>query len=178
MEPGCYVDIKLRGQGSPVAAAIVLRVLHGVFRHQPGQYALALPDFPRTFPRMRVFAQSRDELDRLVAATENHPTFKEMGLFGYPKQVPQDFQGPWVSYQRYRIPSRKAERKPDGTLRLRRILAADEAKLPYFSLRSDSNGNVWRLYVEAVEAAPSTNLQPDGYGLATTSKPFGLPSLP
>ncbi|MFC5769073.1 type I-F CRISPR-associated endoribonuclease Cas6/Csy4 [Thauera sinica] len=161
-----------------MAAAVVLRLMHGVFRQRPGQYALALPDYPRTFPRMRIFAGSREGLDYLVAATDGHPAFGANGRFGYPKAVPGDFAGPWVSYRRYRIPARKAERKPDGSLRLRRIRMADEARLPYLPLRSESNGNAWRLYVQAIEASAGGPAEPDAYGLATASRPFGLPVLP
>lgn len=178
MEARCYVDISFERQASPLAAALVLRALHGVFRHSPGRYALALPDYPRGFTRLRVFAETRDDLDRLVTATDGHPGLAEHGRFGYPKNVAADFAGPWISYRRYRIPSRKAERKPEGSLRLRRIQAADEADLPYFPLRSESTGQTWRLYVEACEVPHVGTVEPDSYGLALSSRPFGLPALP
>ncbi|HEY1092702.1 MAG TPA: type I-F CRISPR-associated endoribonuclease Cas6/Csy4, partial [Burkholderiaceae bacterium] len=100
------------------------------------------------------------------------------GRFTYPKAVPEGFTGPWVSYRRYRIPSRRAERKAEGNLRLRRIQTADAAELPYFSLRSQSNGQTWRLYVEARPAATAEQAEPDAYGLATQSRPLALPRLP
>ncbi|WP_153114634.1 type I-F CRISPR-associated endoribonuclease Cas6/Csy4 [Rhodocyclus tenuis] len=182
MEPRHYVDFQLGPRPSPITAALALKVLHGVFGLYTGQYALALPDYPRSFPRLRVFAASREALDRLVTATETHPGFAEgparIGRFAYPKAVPEDFNGPWVSYRRYRIPSRKAERKPEGSLRLRRIQAADEAELPFFALRSQSNGQAWRLYVEAQPASDAGPGEPDAYGLATASRPFALPRLP
>lgn len=178
MEPRQYVDFQLGPRPSPITAALALKVLHGVFGLYPGQYALALPDYPRSFPRLRVFAASREALDRLVTATEAHRGFADIGRFTYPKSVPEDFAGPWVSYRRYRIPSRKAERKPEGNLRLRRIQAADAAELPYFSLHSRSNGQAWRLYVEAQLAAIPEPAAPDAYGLATASRPFSLPKLP
>ena len=177
-----YVDIQLGPRPSPIMAAQALRALHGVFALHPGQYALALPDYPRSFPRLRVFAASREALDQLVSATETHPAFAEgadkIARFAYPKAVPDAFAGPWLSYRRYRIPSRKAERKPDGNLRLRRIQTADEARLLYFPLRSESNGHTWRLYVEARPADSGDEASPDAYGLATTTRPFGLPDLP
>lgn len=149
-----------------------------MFGLSPGHYALALPDYPRSFPRLRVFAATREALDRLVAATEANPGFREIGRFAYPKAVPEDYAGPWVSYRRYRIPTRKAERKPEGSLRLRRIQAADSGELPYFALRSRSNGQAWRLYV-AAQPSPAPGLaKPDAYGLATASRPFALPQLP
>ena len=176
MEPRHYVDFQLGPRPSPIGAALVLRALHGVFALYPGQYALALPDYPRSFPRLRVFAASREDLDRLVAAGE--AKLQEIGRFAYPKAIPEDFAGPWISYRRYRIPSRKAERQPDGNLRLRRIQAADTAELPYFALRSQSNGQAWRLYVEAQPGSAPGPAEPDAYGLATASRPFALPRLP
>lgn len=182
MEPRHYVDIQLGPRPSPIMAAQALRALHGVFALHPGQYALALPDYPRSFPRLRVFAASREALDQLVSATEAHPAFAEgadkIARFAYPKAVPDAFAGPWLSYRRYRIPSRKAERKPDGNLRLRRIQAADAAELPYFALHSRSNGQAWRLYVQAQPSPAPGQAEPDAYGLATVSRPFALPSLP
>jgi len=176
MVPRHYVDFQLGPRPSPIAAALALKVLHGVFALYPGQYALALPDYPRNFPRLRLFASDRQALDRLVAATETN--LNEIGRFTYPKTVPEEFSGPWISYRRYRIPSRKAERKPDGNLRLRRIQAADDAELPFFALRSQSNGQAWRLYVQADPAATPGQGEPDAYGLATASRPFALPGLP
>lgn len=176
MEPRHYVDVQLGPRPSPILAALALKVLHGVFGLHPGQYALALPDYPRSFPRLRVFSTSRESLDRLFTASET--TLEGIGRFAYPKTVPEDFAGSWTSYRRYRIPSRKAERKPDGNLRLCRIQAADAAELPYFALRSHSNGQAWRLYVEAQPASGSGPAEPDTYGLATASRPFALPQLP
>lgn len=178
MHPRCFVDLTLERQASPLAAAAVLRVLHGAFRQQPGQYALALPDYPRAFPRLRIFAESREALDSLVARTEAHPTLTAHAGYSYPHTVPDDFAGPWTSFRRYRIPTRSAERKPDGSLRLRRIQSADDARLPYFPLRSESNGHTWRLYVEARPADASGEACPDAYGLASATRPFGLPKLP
>lgn len=176
MEPRHYVDFQLNPRPSPITAALALKVLHGVFGLYPGQYALALPDYPRSFPRLRVFAASREALDQLVVSSE--VPLKGIGCFGYPKEVPKDFSGPWISYRRYRIPSRKAERKPDGNLRLRRIHVADAAELPWFALRSQSNGQAWRLYVEARHATAPGIAEADVYGLATASRPFALPRLP
>lgn len=173
-----YVDFTLGPRPSPATAALALKVLHGVFSSHPGQYALALPDYPRSFPRLRVFATSREDLDQLVAATETHHTFGEIGRFTYPKSVPEDFSGRWISYRRYRIPSRKAERNPGSNLRLRRIQTADKADLPYFTLQSHSNGQAWRLYVQTEAGSATESLEPDGYGLASASRPFALPDLP
>lgn len=173
-----YVDFNLGPRPSPANAALAMKVLHGVFSSHPGQYALALPDYPRSFPRLRIFAASRGDLDQLVAATETHRTLSMIGRFAYPKTVPEDFAGPWISYRRYRIPSRKSERNPDGNLRLRRIQAADSSELPYFTLQSQSNRQAWRLYVQAQTVAAAEPAQPDAYGLASASRPFALPLLP
>ena len=54
----------------------------------------------------------------------------------------------------------------------------DAAELPYFALHSRSNGQAWRLYVQALPRQAPGQAEPDAYGLATASRPFALPCLP
>lgn len=179
MRPPChYVDFQLGPRPSPIGATLMLKILHGVFAQHPGQYAIGLPDYPRNFPRLRVFSDEREHLDRLVATLDEHGDVGKIGRFMYPKAVPADYAGPWMSYRRFRIPSRKAERNPEGNVRLRRIQAADDAEFPYFALHSKSNGQAWRLYVEAIPSLQPGSFAPDAYGLATASRPFALPLIP
>lgn len=170
-----YVDIEIRGSVPPVSASIVMRMLHQGFCAEAGQYALALPDFPRSFPRLRVFACSRDALDRLAFQLGNLTGFSNYGRLAYPKVVEPGFTGRWRSYRRYRIPVRGAERHTDGNVRGRRILAADELELPYFSVASRSTRQRFRLYVQALDSIPSDEYLPDGYGLASAHRSFALP---
>ncbi len=86
---------------------------------------------------------------------------------------------PWCSYRRYRIPTRRSERRADGTVRQRCIQFADQEQLPFFQLRSQSNGAHFGLRVHILPGqADGPACEPDSYGLAVTSRPLALPDLP
>lgn len=191
MKPVIYFDLEvLAGDSSgdsmpaPVLAGAALDVLHGAFRQHPGRYALALPGVlpgqagaPGRI--LRVFAGNRDDLDALAFAIADHPIIRDYTRMGYPRPAPEDFPGPWVEYRRYRIPARKSLRKPNDTLRERRLQFAREQGFPYFHAYSRSNNQRFMLYVQAI-AAPSGGMdcQPDGYGLSVSSRPFAVPCIP
>lgn len=174
---------RVQGTGTslpaPVIAGAALKVLHGVFGQQPGRYALALPKHQTApFAALRVFAESRDDLDELVQAVEGHPIIRDYTQLGYPRKVAKGWEGPWVEFRRYRIPSRKAGRKPADTLRERRMAFAEDNRLPYFILHSRSNGQHFGLYLQTLPASASPAAQPDSYGLSVYTRPFALPDLP
>ncbi|MBB5018455.1 CRISPR-associated endoribonuclease Cas6/Csy4 subtype I-F [Chitinivorax tropicus] len=180
MRPLFYTDILLKTPPYPIAAAGVLRILHAGFTLAPGRYALALPEYERGLGRkLRVFASSRDELDELVDYLKDSTKLHQFGELTYPATVPDNYPGPWAQFKRFRIPSRKAERKQDGTLRLRRMAEADAQALPYFPISSHSNGHAFRLYVTKLAATDNgTDCQPDAYGLSVSSRAFSVPDLP
>lgn len=193
MKPLHYVDFsqtvsetessRARGSGmqlpAPVVAGAMLKALHGVFGQQPGCYALSLPRHQTSlFSALRVFATEREDLDRLVEAVESHPIIRDYARIGYPRRVPADYDGAWVEFRRYRIPSRKSGRKPDDSLRERRMAQAEDRRLPYFILQSRSTGQQFGLYLEVCPALAPLDCQPDSYGLSVTSRPFALPDLP
>lgn len=181
MRPNHYVTIEiLRGTGglsSPQVAGILLWELHGVFHQLPGRYAIALTK--PTFSGVRVFASSRDDLDVLHQTLQGKNVVKNYCRFGYPQIVPDNYDGAWKSYARYRIPSRKAERNEGGMLRLKRIEHADKNGLPYFILKSQSNGQSFGLYVNPQPGKPNVDdCRPDSYGLAVATRPFCVPDIP
>ncbi len=190
MNPLCYVDLTVQtgGKGTglpaPVLAGAALRVLHGAFKQYPGHYALALPGFETApFAKLRIFATNRDDLDTLVEAISGHNLMKDYVQLGYPRKVSQDFDGAWLQYSRYRIPSRKSGRHVEDGLRQRRMDQADQRRLPYFILSSQSTGQQFGLYVAINPvAAPiewrSGDVLPDSYGLSVSSRAFALPDLP
>jgi CRISPR-associated endoribonuclease Cas6/Csy4 subtype I-F len=190
MIPLCYVDLTLQAGGkgaalpAPVLAGAALRVLHGAFKQHPGRFALALPGFETApFAKLRIFAANRDDLDRLVEATSGHNLIKDYMQLGYPRKVSQDFDGAWLQYSRYRIPSRKSGRHVEDGLRQRRMDQADQRRLPYFILSSQSTGQQFGLYVAIDPVAvpvdwQSRDLRPDSYGLSVSSRAFALPDLP
>jgi hypothetical protein len=185
MNPAVYLDIEIsfpsfREEGSPniaTRASIVMGVLHGAFKRMPGRFAVA---FPATsfFKIIRVFADNRDELDSLQQAIEDHEAVKQTARLKSHRIVPAGFNGPWVTYARYRIPTRKADRTPAAQLRARRIRKALDEQLPYFQLASKSQGTSFSLHVTTSEAAELLPGDPDSYGLATASNLFSLPVLP
>lgn len=182
MTPRCYMDFNLAGNGlpAPLLAGAALKALHGGFCAQPGRYALALPRYPDApFAALRVFAAERGHLDELVQAVENHPAIRDYVLLGYSRLVPEGFSGGWSEFRRYRIPARRAGRKPGDDLRERRMRQADAAKLPFFILQSRGNGQQFGLYLDIRSPAePAQDCRPDGYGLSVASRPFALPDLP
>lgn len=163
----------------PYRAARTLRVLHSLFRDTPGRYALALPGEKSHFSVLRVFAETEAELNHIADILEGKT---ELGVrLDRNRAVPSDFAGEWRSYCRYRIPTRKTERKPDGTVRQRRILAADDPEnpMPYFQLHSRTNGHHFGLRVNILTGqTASQTAEPDSYGLAVSTRPFALPHLP
>ncbi|MDK2126594.1 type I-F CRISPR-associated endoribonuclease Cas6/Csy4 [Parachitinimonas caeni] len=179
MQPRLYLDIEIKGPNQPLAAAAVLRALHGAFRNAPGRYALALPCYPRSaFRLLRIFGGNGDDLITLREHLLAVPDFDKHMTAHSPRPIPAGFDGPWYSYRRYRIPTRSAERHPDGNLRARRMQQADEAGYPYFNLHSRSNGQTFGLYIQRLDANSGDRCQPDSYGLASASRPFALPHLP
>lgn len=181
MQPDFYMDLEPRsakgGLVLPLWAGQVMQVLHGVFRQQPGQYALALPCRQQPFRCLRLFASCRETLNQLIEVLDGKPGLNLQ--LGCVRPVPADFAGSWSSYRRYRIPTRKAERLPQGTVRQRRIQEADAANLPFFQLRSVSTGAHFGLRVQIVSSEAGQHpCAPDSYGLAVTSRPFSLPDLP
>lgn len=180
MTPCHYADIWVTDkQAKPLAAALIVKKLHESFSLVPSSYALALPDYGnRVFRRLRVFASSRDELDQLVATINDDEAFNNYGRFGYPQVIPEDFAGPWACYTRYRIPTRKQERKEDGTVRIRRMQYAECKQIPFFAIASKSTKQAFRLHVQMLPGAPNQGeCHPDSYGLSVTSRQFSVPVL-
>ncbi len=186
MQPQHYVDITVVGNGKgvglplPIVAGAILRVLHGAFRRHPGKFALALPVKDKShFACLRVFAQSRDDLDLLVAAVEINPVIRDYGRIGYPHGIPEGYDGQWKQYSRFRIPTRKADRDPDDALRSRRIAYADENGLPFFIVSSDSTKQRFGIYIKVDLAnANQAECMPDSYGLSVCTRQFAVPDLP
>lgn len=165
---------------TPVLAGAALKVLHRAFREEPGHYALALPGHARQpFAVLRVFAEGRDQLDKLVDVVEPQPIMRDYLRLGYPRKVPVDFSGTWTEYRRYRIPARRSGRKPNDNLRERRMAWAADHRLPFFIMQSRSTGQQFGLYVSIqTDAQASPEVHPDSYGLSVASRPFALPDLP
>ena len=187
MNPRVYVDLRILPSGGdarapgvdPRACGLVFGAVHRHMRAHPGRFALALPDGRGFMAVLRVFADTREELDGLAEALQDSPMVRDYAVVGYPKRVPEDFDGPWLQYRRYRIPTRRADRKEGAPCRQRRIAFAEAQGLPYLLVHSASTEQSFGLRVCVLEGAPNTlPCAPDGYGLARSSAPFSLPMLP
>jgi len=165
-----------------MAASAIVRVMHGAFRQAPGRYALAMPSHARlAHSVLRVFASDRDELDTLIANIREAPSLLEQAVIHYPRSVPENYTGSWSIYQRFRISARRAERIPGRSVRLKRVQEANTRELPFFQMKSESNGGRFRLYW-SVRPYTGSDPQvqestPDSWGLSTTTNPVPLPDL-
>lgn len=185
MNPRAYFDIEVRGAAStgggqvpalPVMTRLV-GVLHGIIRDHPGKIALALPRMKTGELRhpghvVRVFAESQVDLDVVVDALTANERIHGYVSFGYPKKVPDNFNGPWKEYRRYRIPGNGSRLEKCRDYRLQ---AAD--KLPFFRSASKSNGHAFSLHINCLDGSPSMDCRPDSYGLSVATRPFALPVI-
>jgi hypothetical protein len=130
---------------------------------------------------LRVFASTRDELDALIENVFDIEALKGQAAPQYPRSVPEDYAGPWRLYQRFRIPSRKAERIPGRSVRLKRINEAAAQDLPFFQMASKSNGGRFRLYWSTQPYADNElhthEPYPDSWGLSTTTNLVPIPDI-
>lgn len=187
MMPSVYVDLHVLGSGGdtrsagvdPRAASLVFGALHGVMRQMPGKFAVAFPEGKGFFRVIRVFASNREDIESMANALSASAAARDYSILGFPRFVPQPYTGPWVSYRRYRIPTRKSDRKPGAPCRLRRLNYAEQQDLPYLIVRSTSTGQTFGLKFEVSKASPSFgDSQPDSYGLARRTQAFSVPDLP
>lgn len=185
MNPRSYFDIEIRGAASAGAGQIpavpamtrLVHVLHGVFSTHPGKFAIALPrmktgDIRHPGHVIRIFADTRNELDVVADALNANERVRGYASFAYSKSVPQNFVGPWYEFRRYRIPGTGSRLDKCRQFRLE----ASE-KLPHFRSKSASNGNQFVIFVDRRNGAASLDCAPDNYGLSVPSRAFALPMV-
>lgn len=182
MKPRIYFDIEVRAdaRGDGLVIPIMERafgVLHGAFREFPSRYAIALPHARSGTHRhpgssIRVFSETREALDSLVSAIQSHSVVRDYLQLGYPRRIPDGFDGPWHEYRRYRITNRSSRLEKCREFRLRQ---AEE--LPYLRSISKTNGHGFGVYIAIMNGGPANDCQPDSYGLSVASRPFTLPAI-
>lgn len=183
-------DLKAQGPSSgppyPVMASMILTGLHGAFQRWPQQFALALPlcheldeqQKRHSLAVLRLFSSSRELIEQLQDAVEEHPPVRDYSRWGRTRKVSGSFDGAWYEYRRFRVPTRRADRHEGGQLRQNRMMRASEAAYPFFQIASRSSGQHFSLIVEPRMADACSEGFPDGYGFSVTSRPFALPHLP
>ncbi len=184
MKPNHFIDIQIIRLGnsedmsSPALRGRLLSILHSLFRQNPGTYALAIPSGRQS---LRIFATEAPELESLRANLSSMPWIRDYARIGDVAAVPQEFKGPWVSYQRYRIPTVKSDRNAvDGIskLRDRRLQSAFDAGNDYFNIYSGSTKQRFTLIVRSLIGIPiKSDVVPNSYGLGSTENPVFLPQL-
>ncbi len=190
MQPDYYCNLELRsyaGASVPVIASKVMEALHPVFAEHTATYALALPYWksgaaPTPGHTLRLFAAERDALNWIMDQLEQQVPLCNYLVTGRIRRAPQDWEGDWTTFQRFRIPARqgKSEAHQAKRLKLRAKRLAEAQRLPYFRLRSRSTQQSFALTVQknlhsGIETAGG---QPDSYGLSRSESPVFLPELP
>ena len=186
MMPQVYVDLRLLPLGehavaaaNPRATGIVFGAVHRCFRQQPGRFAVAFPASRGFLSVIRVFASSRDELDTLAESIAILPMIRDYAVLGYARTVSIDYDGPWLQYRRYRIPTRSSDRHAGAPCRAKRIEKAEKDRMPYLMVHSASTQQSFGLRFEILAGQRNEGeCHPDGYGLARTRNAFSLPDLP
>lgn len=182
MTPGAYIDVGLAREGErgdPRIASAVYARLHGIMRAHPGRFAVAFPRADNLFSLLRVFASSPQELEAMAKGLRDGPAMGANVRIGEAKTVPTGFAGPWQECRRYRIPSRRADRRPGAPCRARRLQEADRQQIPYLLMHSASTGQYFSLHFDVRTFSENhDSAQPDGYGLSRASAPFCVPHLP
>lgn len=187
MRPRVFVDVRILPTGGdarqlgcdPRATGLVFAAMHRHMRAHPGRFALALPEGRGFMAVLRLFADTRDDLDGLADTLQQSRLVRDYAMIGYPQRVPEDFSGDWLQYRRYRIPTRRADRNPGAPCRTRRMAFAEDNALPYLLVHSASTGQSYGLRISILPGSPNTGpCSPDSYGLARRDAAFSLPVLP
>ncbi len=182
MKPNWYFELDMPGTDSksglnpaPMRNRL-LGILHAFFSQNPHTYAIALP---KERSRLRVFASSRDDLDKLVAYLAPNRWVRDYVRLSYPVNIETAAIKRWQSYCRYRIPNEKSDRKTGdekGLLRQKRMKEAIEKGMEYFIVHSKSTGQNYSFFINRISGQPSgEDCLPNSYGFSTTDKPFYLP---
>lgn len=168
MRAKCYVDFEAIGGGADMPQHAILskayRVLHGAFGGSGSKYAIAFPRAREGKSRsvgnvIRVFSDSSAELYALLEKVRGHHVMRDYARVSMPQDVPDDFSGEWMSWQRIRV------QKKDGINRIATIKRASES--PYFEVLSSSE-NSFPLRIQKVKANPQLkDFTPNSYGLST-----------
>ncbi len=185
MKPHAYFDIEVRGAASSGAGQIpalpvvtrLISLLHSIFRDHPSKFAMALPgmrtgEMRHTGHIVRVFTENRDDLYFVQDALQQNERIHGYVLYGRHSDVPENFNGEWIEYRRYRIPGTRSRLEKCREYRMNH---ADS--LPYVRLGSKSTGQAFSLYFELRPGEKTGDCAPDSYGLSIPTKRFCLPDI-
>lgn len=175
-----YIDIRVvtpEGMSMPELCNDVVSRLHDIFADAPKySFALAFPEHRNKFlgEVIRVFGQDRALMNTLLIQLQHHFFFRDYTDVSSINTVPDDFNGPYVSYERFRVPGFKSnEGKPHR--RETRLLQAKQ--LPHLKVTSNSNKKTYLipLLITEVDGDVANTFTPNGYGLGSTTNKVALP---
>jgi CRISPR-associated endoribonuclease Cas6/Csy4 subtype I-F len=153
------------------------QLLHGLIKGSGGRIALAFPDLKGgdIGQRIRLFSDSADTLSDILSVMNKHFYFRDYCRVTEVKTVPESYNGTFVSYARFRIPTLKSDRNNSG-LHARRKHEAQG--LPFFHLASSSTNQSFmlRFSVEYADAYAGEFL-PNSYGLGSSMAKVFVPAL-
>jgi hypothetical protein len=178
LNPSFYIDIETGAtvESLPVVGRVVW-VLHGILRKQPGLFAVAFPRLKKGEGRhpgnlVRVFSDSAEKLKQVLQSLQENERVQQYVSYYKPKPVPEDFDGAWVEYRRYRIPNTRSRLDKCREYRLN----AAEA-VPFIRATSKTNGQAFSLHIDAVPGVKPDTCVPDSYGLSVVTRTFALPMV-
>jgi hypothetical protein len=178
LSPTFYVDLEARIGSAPVhAVGRLVWVLHGILRQDPGLCALAFPLLRKGPERrlgnlVRVFSDSDAKLGRILQLLSENEGLRGHVRYGTPTRVPENFDGAWIEFRRYRIPNRGSRLKQSRHSRL-----DTGENIPFLRTTSKNNGHSFSLHIDAVPGTKPEMCIPDSYGLSVTTRSFALPAI-
>ncbi len=175
-----YFDLiidEVEEMAMPVLMNQALSVVHGGIKSSVDKIAIAFPDIKgkKLGRNVRLFAQSFSALDAIKESIRSHFFIRDYTSYSTVHEVDDNFDGPWCSYQRFRIPTNKSLRE-GSELKNKRIRLAKG--LPFIVYKSLSNGNTFKMRVKTVRHnSYNGNFIPNGYGLSGSDNPVLLPCI-
>jgi hypothetical protein len=178
MKPSRFVDVETTASiGSLPVMGRLFSALHGQLRQDPGRFVLALPRLRTGQDRhpgnvVRIFAETSDCLAGVVSQLANNERLQGYVRYGLARTVPENFDGPWIEYRRYRIPGNRSRLEKCRNYRLEQAEA-----FPFIRATSKSNRQAFSLHICTIPGKRSEWCAPDSYGLSLPTRPFALPDI-
>lgn len=180
MIPKHYIEVSLLPHEEfsiSVALNQTMQELHSLIRDYRGHVAFAFPELKgvNIGRCIRLFSESVDTLMIILAKLKKHFYFRDYCLVTEIKTVPENYDGTFVSYTRFRIPTEKSDRNKSGLHDRRKNEAQN---MPFFHLTSSSTKQAFMLrFMVDHSKSYSGEFIPNGYGLGSSMAKVLLPAL-
>jgi len=178
MKPSCYIDVEttVAIASLPVLGRL-FSALHRMLRQEPGRFALAFPRLRTGQNRhpgniVRIFSETSDRLVDVMVQLANNERLQGYVRYSPVRLVPENFEGPWIEYRRYRIPGNRSRLDRCRDYRLQQA-----QEFPFIRTASKSNRQAFSLHICAISSMRSEFCTPDSYGLSLATRPFALPDI-